>query len=67
MVRRATFYKHFADKYDFLAAYMRDLSLQFHESIQQKMESENNELNFDFIELCPSSVYNNEYYAEPQW
>lgn len=39
MVRRATFYKHFADKYDFLAAYMRDLSLQFHESIQQKMES----------------------------
>ena len=35
--------------------------------IQQKMESENNELNFDFIELCPSSVYNNEYYAEPQW
>lgn len=35
--------------------------------IQQKMESENNELNFDFIELCPSSVYNNEYYAEPKW
>lgn len=35
--------------------------------IQQKMESENNELNFDFIELCPSSVYNNEYFAEPQW
>lgn len=35
--------------------------------IQQKMESENNELNFDFIELCPSSVYNNEYYSEPKW
>ena len=35
--------------------------------IQQKMESENNELNFDFIELCPSSVYNNEYFAEPVW
>lgn len=35
--------------------------------IQQKMESENNELNFDFIELCPSSVYNNEYFAEPTW
>ena len=33
--------------------------------IQQKMESADNELNFDFIELCPSSVYNNEYYAEP--
>ena len=35
--------------------------------IQQKMESENNELNFDFIELCPSSVYNNEYFSEPTW
>ena len=35
--------------------------------IQQKMESEENELNFDFIELCPSSVYNNEYFAEPVW
>ena len=35
--------------------------------VQQKMESENNELNFDFIELCPSSVYNNEYFAEPTW
>ena len=35
--------------------------------LQQKMESENNELNFDFIEICPSSVYNNEYFAEPLW
>lgn len=35
--------------------------------IQQKMESENNELNFDYLELCPSSVYNNEYFAEPIW
>ena len=35
--------------------------------IQQKMESENNELPFDFIELCPSSVYNSEYFTEPVW
>lgn len=35
--------------------------------IQQKMESENNELNLDFIEIVPSSVYNNEYMAEPLW
>ena len=35
--------------------------------IQQKMESENNELPFDFIELCPSSVYNSEYYPESVW
>lgn len=32
--------------------------------MQQMMESETNEFAFDFIELCPSSVYNNEYYAE---
>ena len=32
--------------------------------IQQMMESETNEFAFDFIELCPSSVYNNEYYTE---
>ncbi len=24
-------------------------------------------LNFDFIEICPSSVYNNEYFAEDRW
>ena len=35
--------------------------------VQQKMESENNEMNFDFLEICPSSVYNNEFYAEPVW
>lgn len=35
--------------------------------LQQKMESTENEMNFDFIELCPSSVYNNEYFAEDQW
>jgi len=31
--------------------------------LQQKMES-GGELNFDFIELCPSSVYNDPYFAE---
>jgi len=35
--------------------------------LQQKMESADNEMNFDFIELCPSSVYNNEYFAEDPW
>ncbi len=35
--------------------------------LQQKMESGDNEMNFDFIELCPSSVYNNEYFAEDPW
>lgn len=35
--------------------------------IQQRMQSINNEMNFDFIELCPSSVYNNEFYPEDRW
>lgn len=35
--------------------------------VQQKMQSINNEMNFDFIELCPSSVYNNEFYPEDRW
>ncbi len=35
--------------------------------LQQKMESEDNEMNFDFIEIVPSTVYNNEYFAEDRW
>jgi hypothetical protein len=35
--------------------------------IQQRMQSRDNEMNFDFIELCPSSVYNNEFYPEDRW
>ena len=35
--------------------------------MQQKLESANNELSFDFIELVPSSVYNNEYFPEDRW
>ena len=35
--------------------------------LQQKMESENNEMNFDMIELCPSTVYANPDVAEDRW
>lgn len=34
--------------------------------LQQKMES-GGELNFDFIELCPASVYNDPYFAEDKY
>ena len=34
---------------------------------QQKLESTTNAMNFDFIELCPKSVYANEYFAEDRW
>ena len=35
--------------------------------LQQKMESENNEMNFDMIELCPSTVFANPDVAEDRW
>ena len=35
--------------------------------LQQKLESSENELNFDFIELCPSTVYNNPDVSEDKW
>ncbi len=35
--------------------------------IQQKMESSENEMNFDFIEIVPSTVFNSEYYPEDRW
>ena len=34
---------------------------------QQKLESTTNAMNFDFLEICPSTVYNNEYVAEDRW
>jgi len=35
--------------------------------VQQKMASANNEMNFDFIEICPRTVYDNEYFPEDRW
>ena len=54
---------------------LRKVITQFHSDgksdywlrIQQKLPSNTNTLNFDAIELCPASVYNNEYFAEDRW
>jgi hypothetical protein len=35
--------------------------------VQQKLESTNGTFPFDYIELCPRSIYNNELYPEDQW
>lgn len=35
--------------------------------IQQKLESSNGTFAFDYLELCPKSVYNNEFYPEDKW
>lgn len=54
---------------------LRKIITQFHSDgksdywlrCQQKLESTTNTMNFDALELCPSSVYNNEYYPEDVW
>jgi len=35
--------------------------------VQQKLETTNGTFAFDYIELCPRSVYNNELYPEDKW
>ena len=47
-----------------LGTFYSDGKTEHYVRFQQKLESTRNALNFDFIEMCPSSVYNNEYYAE---
>ncbi len=40
MVRRATFYKHFADKYEFFAFFVREIQGRFNESIKEYNQEE---------------------------
>ena len=35
--------------------------------VQQKLETSNGSFAFDYMELCPRSVYNNEQYPEDRW
>ena len=35
--------------------------------VQQKLETTNGTFPFDYMELCPKSVYNNEFYPEDKW
>ncbi len=41
MVRRATFYNHYADKYDFLAEFMRQKSAMFQKELTEHHQAEN--------------------------
>ena len=40
MVRRATFYKHFADKYEFFAFFIREIQDRFNEDIKEYSQDE---------------------------
>jgi len=50
-----------------LGTFVSDGKTDHYLRFQQKLESTKNAMNFDFLEICPSSVYNNEYYAEDRW
>jgi hypothetical protein len=50
-----------------LGTFVSDGKTDHYLRFQQKIESTKNAMNFDFLEICPSSVYNNEYYAEDRW
>lgn len=50
-----------------LGTFVSDGRTDHYVRFQQKLPSVTNAMNFDFIEICPSSVYNNEYYAEDRW
>lgn len=51
-----------------LGNFVSDGKTEHYVRFQQKLEgSLTNAMNFDFLELVPSSVYNNEYYAEDRW
>ena len=50
-----------------LGTFVSDGKTDHYVRFQQKLSSTTNAMNFDFLEICPSSVYNNEYYAEDRW
>ncbi len=50
-----------------LGTFVSDGKTDHYVRFQQKLKSTTNAMNFDFLEICPSSVYNNEYYAEDRW
>lgn len=50
-----------------LGTFVSDGKTDHYVRFQQKLSSLTNAMNFDFLEICPSSVYNNEYYAEDRW
>ncbi len=50
MIRRATFYKHFADKYEYFSFYMTEIVGSFHGRLKPGMEAE--DVNAYALELC---------------
>lgn len=50
MIRRTTFYKHFADKYEYFAFYMKEISMEFRNQLPP--DAETDEVNGYFFYMC---------------
>ncbi|MCH5175632.1 MAG: fasciclin domain-containing protein [Prevotellaceae bacterium] len=50
-----------------LGHFISDGKTEHYLRFQQKLDNPEGAMNFDFLELCPSTVYNNEYIAEDKW
>ncbi len=50
MIRRATFYKHFADKYEYFTHYIKEIVASFHEQITH--DNDENDFNAYLTHMC---------------
>ena len=50
-----------------LGTFTTDGKTDWYMCVQQMMESEDNEMNFDFLELCPRTIYANDEIAEDKY
>ena len=50
MIRRATFYKHFADKYEYFSFYMNEIFQSFHDRLKPGMEA--GDVNDYVLHIC---------------
>lgn len=57
LVRRATFYKHFADKYDFFAFFVRKIQEELSEKVTKSSSDGNLDTNTYFLSLFKEGVY----------
>jgi AcrR family transcriptional regulator len=55
-IRRATFYKHFSDKYDFLAGLTRQLRYKFEEKFHSEPLSESKNLSEYYLEYARETI-----------
>lgn len=50
MIRRTTFYKHFADKYEYFAFYMKEICAEFQEQLPPEVMTD--DVNDYFLHMC---------------